>query len=96
VFANLRNATVSYARSVGLPVGPHGTARLPLDGFSLYLVFEHLFGKMCREIQVSLKSDRNSGILRDYQRTFMGSSLNTSQNEEYFIQKLYKKIKTRF
>ena len=29
-FANMRKATVSFAMSVS----PHGTARLPLDGFS--------------------------------------------------------------
>jgi len=44
-FAKLRKATVSYVRSVGLPVGPHGTARLPLDGFSLNLIFDFFFWK---------------------------------------------------
>jgi len=30
-------------------VRPHGTTRIPLDGFSLNLIFEY-FSKICREI----------------------------------------------
>jgi len=40
---------------------PHATTCLPQNRFSLNLIFEH-FSKICREIQVSLKSDRNSGL----------------------------------
>jgi hypothetical protein len=42
-----------------MSVRPHGTTRLPLDGFSWNLIFEH-FSKVCRE-KVSLKSDKNNG-----------------------------------
>ena len=43
-FAKLRKATVSFVMSVR----PHGTTRLPLDGFSWNLIFED-FSKICRE-----------------------------------------------
>jgi len=33
-FAKLRKATISFAMSVCLSVRPHGTTRLPLNGFS--------------------------------------------------------------
>ena len=57
-FAKLRKATTSLAMSVS----PHGTTRLPLDGFLRNFIFEY-FWKICREIQVSLKYDNNNGYL---------------------------------
>jgi hypothetical protein len=42
-----------------MSVGPHGTARPPLDGFSLYFIFAQ-FLKIWREIQVTLKSSSSS------------------------------------
>jgi len=51
-------ATVSFVISVCPSVRPHGTARLPLDGFSLNLIFGY-FSKICLEGQVSLKSDNS-------------------------------------
>jgi hypothetical protein len=44
MFAKLVKATVSFVMSVC----PHGTFRLPLDGFSSNLIFEY-FPKICRE-----------------------------------------------
>ena len=41
-FAKLRKATLSFVMSVR----PHGTSRLLLDGFLLYLIFEY-FSKIC-------------------------------------------------
>ena len=38
-----------WLRHVCSSVCPHGTTRLPLDGFSLNLIFEY-FSKMCQEI----------------------------------------------
>jgi hypothetical protein len=38
----------SSCPSVYLSVRPHGTTRLPLDGFSLNLIFGY-FSKICRE-----------------------------------------------
>jgi len=47
----MRKATISFVMSVR----PTETARLPLDRFSLNFIFEN-FPKICREIQVLLKS----------------------------------------
>ena len=58
-FAKLRKATVSFVMSVRLYVRPHGTSGLPLDGFSLNLIFEY-FSKIVEKIQVLLKSDKNT------------------------------------
>jgi hypothetical protein len=41
-------------------VRPHGTSWLPVNGFLWNLIFEY-FSKICREVQVSLKSDKNNG-----------------------------------
>ena len=41
----------------------HETARLPLDGFSLNLLFEYFFPNTFRENKVPLKSDKNNGYL---------------------------------
>jgi len=46
-FAKFRKATVSVVMSVRLSVCPHGTTRLPLDGFSWNLIFERV-SKICR------------------------------------------------
>ena len=40
-FAYLRPATISFVMCVRLSVYPHGTTRLPPDGFSLNLIFEY-------------------------------------------------------
>ena len=51
-FAILLKATVNFVMSVLLSVStlvhPHETTWLPLDRFSLYLIFEYFF-KICRE-----------------------------------------------
>jgi hypothetical protein len=52
VFAKLLKATSSFVMSVCLSVRlsvcPHGTTRLPLDGFSRKLILKY-FSKICRE-----------------------------------------------
>ena len=55
-FAKLRKRllTSSFRPSVRR----HGTSPLPLDGFSLNLIFEY-FSKIYREIQVQLILDKN-------------------------------------
>ena len=51
-------------RHVCPSVCPHETSRLPLDVFSLNLIFEFFFfRKFFEEIEVSLKSDKSNGIL---------------------------------
>jgi hypothetical protein len=47
-FAKFRKATVSFIVCIRQSVRPHGINRLPLDGFSLNLIFEY-FSKICRE-----------------------------------------------
>jgi len=47
-FAKLCKATVSFVMSVFPSDIPHGTTRLPQDGFSLNLLFDY-FSKICRE-----------------------------------------------
>jgi hypothetical protein len=49
-FAKLRKATISFVVSVRPSVCPHGTTRLPLDGFSWNLMSEYFFfSKFCRK-----------------------------------------------
>jgi hypothetical protein len=61
LFAFHRIAKSDYSLGHVCPsVLPHGTTRLPLDVFSLNSVFEYC-SKICREIQVSLKSGKNNG-----------------------------------
>ena len=49
-FAKLWEASISFVVSVR----PHGTTRLPLDGFSWYLLFEY-FSEICRGNSSSIK-----------------------------------------
>jgi len=57
-FSKFRKATISFVMSVRLSVRPHGTTRLPLDGFSWDLTFEDFFFfKSVQKSQVPLKSD---------------------------------------
>ena len=58
-FAKLRKAIISFV--ISLAVCPHGTTRLPLDGFSWNLIFENFVLKYVEKIQLSLKSGKNSG-----------------------------------
>jgi len=58
-FAKLRKATASSCMSFYLFSRPHGTTRLPLDGFS-WNCFEY-FRKSVESVQVLLKSGKNNG-----------------------------------
>jgi len=60
-FAKLRKAIISFVMSFCLSVYPHTIARLPLDGFSLNLIFVYFskircknssFIKISQELQV--------------------------------------------
>jgi hypothetical protein len=66
-FATLQKRLLS---SSCLSVRPHGTTRLPLDGYSCNWMFEH-FLKTCREILVSLKHRKNNGHFTWRCRIFM-------------------------
>ena len=64
--------------SVCLSVCPHGTTRLPLDGFSLNLIFEY-FPKYIEKIRFSLKSNKNKGYFTwRFMYMYESISLNSS------------------
>jgi hypothetical protein len=52
---------MSVRLSVHPYVRPHGTTRLPLDGFQRTLISVLFFSKICRENSVSLKFFKNNG-----------------------------------
>jgi hypothetical protein len=54
-----KNCEKRQLASSCLSVCPHGTTRLPLDGFSKELPSEHFFRKSVQKIQASSKSDNN-------------------------------------
>jgi hypothetical protein len=45
----IAKTNISFVMSVRPPCRPHGTPRLPLDGFSLNLILKPFFSKICRE-----------------------------------------------
>ena len=54
-----RKATISFVMSVRPPVLPHGTTRLPLDGFSRNLIIEY-FSKICKnQFHLLSRYDKN-------------------------------------
>jgi hypothetical protein len=59
-FTKLRKATISFVMSARASVCPHDATGLPLDGFSLNLMF-YYFSRNCEENLVSLKPDKNNG-----------------------------------
>jgi hypothetical protein len=82
-FAKLRKVIIKFV----IFVRPHGTL-LPLDGFSGNLIFV-IFRKSVEEIQVSLKSDKNSVYFtRRPMHINNDIGLNSSKNEKYFGQKM--------
>ena len=70
--------------SVCLSVRPHGTTRLPLDGFWWNLIFEFC-RKYIEKIQVSLKFDKNNGYVT-WRRfhVYENIPLNSSYNKKCF------------
>ena len=50
-FAKLRKATISFVMSVCPSIGPHGTTRLLLDGFSWSVIYKYFFENMSRKLQ---------------------------------------------
>jgi len=73
-FSTFLNATIGCIMSVLLSILPHGTTRLPLNGFSWNLVYEY-FSKFCRKnSQLSLNSEKNNGHFHEDGCTFMAIS----------------------
>ena len=60
--AKLRKANISLIMPLCPSVRPHGTTRLPLDGFSCNLIFD-VFRKSLEKISGPLKSDKNNGYV---------------------------------
>jgi len=89
-FAKLRKATISFVTSVCPPIRPsfcpHGTARLPRNGFSWSFTFGY----------ISLESDKNNGhFTRIPLYNYDNISLNSFLEWEMFQTKVVEKIKTR-
>ena len=68
----MRKAAISFVTSVR----PHGTTRLPLDGFSWNLIFED-FSKLCRENSCFIKIGQERRVL--YMKTYIHFSSYISQ-----------------
>jgi len=65
----LRKATICFVMLVNLSVLPHGTIRLPLDGFSWSLM--RILRKSVEKIQVSLNMTRTAINVQEYICIFM-------------------------
>ena len=75
--------------SVHLSIRLHRTTRLPLEGFFVKFSYPSIFLKSVLQIPVSLKSDKNNGYFtRSLIYIFDHILLDSSQNENYFRQKL--------
>ena len=66
-FVKLRKATIGFVMSVC----PHGTTRLPPDGFSLNLIFEYFFSELCRGKFKFHYRTLIKGTLHEDKQTFM-------------------------
>jgi hypothetical protein len=81
IFRRNFEATISFFMSVCLSVclsvcssvRPHGTTRLPLDEFSLNLIFEY-FSKICGKNSSALKCDKHNGTIHEDLCAFMITS----------------------
>ena len=94
--SKIAELTISFGLSVRLSVTPHGTTRLPLDGFLWNLIFEY-FSKLCRQNSYSIK------IWHDLLVTYMKAYVHLWQYlVEFFLElemleiKGLEKIKTHF
>ena len=68
-FAQLRMATIGFFMSVCLSVHPHGTTRLPPDGFSRNFVFEYFFENLSRKFKLHEHLTKLAGTLHEDQYT---------------------------
>ena len=74
-FAKLRKASINFAMSVRLSVRPHGSVRLPLDGYTWNLTFEDFFFE---NLSIKYKSHYNltritGTVQQDQYRSFITS-----------------------
>jgi hypothetical protein len=96
-------ATISSVLSVCPSIHPHGTTQLQMDGFSWKFIFEY-FSKICREIRVLLKSDKNNGyftwkqtyifdhisLISSRTRNVSHKNPRQNQNTDFFFRKSYR------
>jgi len=61
-FAKLRKSAISIVMSVCPSVCPHGTTRLPLNGFSRNLIFE-CFRKTVKKVQIFIQIGQEKLVL---------------------------------
>jgi hypothetical protein len=90
------NGDDAYWNSSCLSVRPHGTARLPRDGFSLNLTsFEH-FSKICPENSSfnKIRYDKLNGTLRECRYNFWSCLSHFFLEWEIFQTKVVEIIKT--
>jgi hypothetical protein len=99
-FRRVRKFAKTNLVSSCLSVRPHGTTRLPLDGFSRTLIFENIyiyifffFSKIVEKFQVSLKSDKNNGYFYMKTRVHLWYLAELFPEWEMFYTKV-EKIKT--
>ena len=87
-FRRVHKIAKSFVMSVCPSLSPHGTTRLPLDGFSWNLYLS-IFRKSVEEIKDSLKSDKNNGrVLYVKTDIHLWSYLAQFFSEKCFKQKL--------
>jgi hypothetical protein len=70
------------------PARPHGTVRLQLEALSWHFIFEY-FPKICQENSSLIKIWQEQRVLT-WRPMYIcdNTSMNSSQNEKYFRQKL--------
>jgi hypothetical protein len=84
-FANCEMRLLYSSRlSIRLSLRPHGKTRLPLDEFSLNLIFEYLSKNLSRKFKVSVKCEENNRHSTWRQNISDHTSLYSSQNEKCF------------
>jgi hypothetical protein len=84
---------MSVCTSVRLSFCPQGTIRLPLKGFSWNFIYEN-FSKICLEIKVSLKLDKNDALYVKTNRHFWLYLAQFFLEWEVFQTKVLEEIKT--
>jgi len=84
--ASSQNCEKRLLASACLSVRPHGTVRLPLDGFSWNFVLEYFFRRTVEKIEGALKCNNNNGyfISRPIY-VFNHILLNSSWNDKCFL-----------
>jgi hypothetical protein len=93
-FAELRQVIISIVMSVRPSVCPHGTTRVPVDGFSRYFT---LFRKSVAKIKLASKYDKNNGYFTWRPMWIYDNiSLHSSYNETCLRQKMQRKSKHKF